>query len=143
MTMSRREVLGVAAEPSYSTTWERVLEAEPELIVIAPCGFDADAAAERAGGLDLPGRKVPMLLVSAVRLPLGLPKGIGAPLDALLLVRVHSATPPTSPRRQANPCRLPPQNVLARLGRAACRPPAAARRMANRPVRKRGSRCHS
>jgi iron complex transport system substrate-binding protein len=52
------EVLGVAAQPSYSTTWARVLDAEPEVIVIAPCGFDADAAARRAAGLDLPGRVV-------------------------------------------------------------------------------------
>jgi iron complex transport system substrate-binding protein len=53
-----QEVLGVAAQPSYSTTWERVVEAAPELIVIAPCGFDADQAAERAAGLELPGRVV-------------------------------------------------------------------------------------
>jgi iron complex transport system substrate-binding protein len=52
------EVVGVAAQPSYSTTWERVLEAQPDLVVIAPCGFDADAAAERAAGLELPGRVV-------------------------------------------------------------------------------------
>jgi iron complex transport system substrate-binding protein len=52
------EVLGVSAQPSFSTTWERVLELEPELIVIAPCGFDADQAAERAAGLELPGRVV-------------------------------------------------------------------------------------
>jgi iron complex transport system substrate-binding protein len=53
-----REVLGVAAEPSYSTTWAHVLETGPELIVIAPCGFDADAAAARAAAVDLPGRVV-------------------------------------------------------------------------------------
>jgi iron complex transport system substrate-binding protein len=52
------EVLGVAGQPSYSTSWERVLEAQPELVVIAPCGFDADAAAERAAGLDLRARVV-------------------------------------------------------------------------------------
>jgi hypothetical protein len=52
-------------------------------------------------GLDLPRRPVPMLLVSAVRLPLGLPKQIGALLNTLLLLRVHSTTPPTSPRWQS------------------------------------------
>src|SRR5271165_2278762 len=62
-------------------------------------------------GVDLPRRKVPMLLVPAVGLPLGLPKRIGALLDTPLLLRVHSATPPTHPRRQANPCRSPPQNA--------------------------------
>jgi hypothetical protein len=34
-------------------------------------------------GLDLPRRSVPMLLVPAVRLPLGFPKQIGALLDTL------------------------------------------------------------
>jgi iron complex transport system substrate-binding protein len=53
-----REVLGVAGQPSYSTTWERVIEAAPDLIVIAPCGFDADAAAARAAGADLRARVV-------------------------------------------------------------------------------------
>jgi hypothetical protein len=48
-------------------------------------------------GLDLPRRAVPMLLVPAVRLPLGFPKQIGALLDALLLLRVHSTTPQLFP----------------------------------------------
>jgi hypothetical protein len=52
-----------------------------------------------------------MLLVSAVRLPLGLPKQIGALLNTPLLLRVHSTTPPTSPRWQANPCRSQPQKM--------------------------------
>jgi iron complex transport system substrate-binding protein len=52
------EVLGLAAQPSYSTTWERVLDADPGLIVLAPCGFDAEQAAERAVALDLPVRAV-------------------------------------------------------------------------------------
>ena len=32
---------------SSSTTWEAVVEADPEVILVAPCGFDADAAAEQ------------------------------------------------------------------------------------------------
>jgi iron complex transport system substrate-binding protein len=52
------DVLGVAGEPSYATTWERVLAAEPELVVIGPCGFGVDEAAERAAGLELPCRTV-------------------------------------------------------------------------------------
>jgi len=57
-TAGGEEVIGVAAQPSYSTTWDAVLAAEPELIVIAPCGFDAEQAAARAAGLDLPVRMV-------------------------------------------------------------------------------------
>jgi iron complex transport system substrate-binding protein len=48
------DVLGAAGMPSRPTTWEAVAAARPELIVIAPCGFDADEAAERAGALELP-----------------------------------------------------------------------------------------
>jgi iron complex transport system substrate-binding protein len=35
-----REVLGRAGAPSYPTTWETVREQRPELVVVAPCGFD-------------------------------------------------------------------------------------------------------
>jgi iron complex transport system substrate-binding protein len=52
------DVLGRAGEPSYPTTWETVGEQEPELIVIAPCGFDADRAAAEARKHELPARAV-------------------------------------------------------------------------------------
>ncbi len=52
------DVLGVVGQPSYATTWERVLTHEPELVVVGPCGFDADQAAARAADLDLPCRTV-------------------------------------------------------------------------------------
>jgi iron complex transport system substrate-binding protein len=51
-------VLGRINEPSCAVSWEQVLAEDPELIVIAPCGFDADGAAERAAGLSLPCRAV-------------------------------------------------------------------------------------
>jgi iron complex transport system substrate-binding protein len=47
-------VLGKAGRPSYSTTWDEVIARKPELVVIGPCGFDAEEAAKRAVGLDLP-----------------------------------------------------------------------------------------
>ena len=64
-----RDVLGIAGAPSYTTTWEHVLAHEPELVVIGPCGFDADQAAERAADLDLPlpcrrGRRRQLLLAA-------------------------------------------------------------------------------
>jgi iron complex transport system substrate-binding protein len=43
-----REVLGVAGEASFATTWSAVLEQSPELVVLAPCGFDATRAAREA-----------------------------------------------------------------------------------------------
>ena len=48
------DILGRAGEPSYPTTWDAVIGTRPELVVIAPCGFGADEAAERAAGLQLP-----------------------------------------------------------------------------------------
>jgi len=48
------DVLGRAGEPSRPTTWGEVLALEPVLIVLGPCGFDADEAARRATGLEFP-----------------------------------------------------------------------------------------
>lgn len=39
-------VLGSAGEKSVRTTWEAIRAAEPDVIVSAPCGFHAEAAAE-------------------------------------------------------------------------------------------------
>lgn len=51
-------VIGEASEPSRRVSWEDVLEQRPDLVVIAPCGFDADQAAERAADLRLSCRTV-------------------------------------------------------------------------------------
>jgi iron complex transport system substrate-binding protein len=48
------EVLGRPGQPSFATTWEKVQEDAPELIVVAPCGFDVDRAAREAAALELP-----------------------------------------------------------------------------------------
>ncbi len=42
------EVLGRAGQASFPTTWEAVRERTPELVVLAPCGFDAARAAREA-----------------------------------------------------------------------------------------------
>jgi iron complex transport system substrate-binding protein len=53
--------LGVPGEPSTDIPWERVLEAEPEVLVLMPCGFDlartlsvATEITGRPGFADLP-----------------------------------------------------------------------------------------
>jgi iron complex transport system substrate-binding protein len=43
-----REVLGRAGAPSYPTSWETVREQRPELVIVAPCGFDHRRAAREA-----------------------------------------------------------------------------------------------
>lgn len=41
-------VLGTAGEKSVRTTWSDVAAAEPDLVVVAPCGYDRPAAQELA-----------------------------------------------------------------------------------------------
>jgi iron complex transport system substrate-binding protein len=48
------EVLGRAGAPSFPTTWDDVRAAAPDLIVLAPCGFDDERAAREAAALELP-----------------------------------------------------------------------------------------
>jgi iron complex transport system substrate-binding protein len=52
------DVLAVHGDPSFATTWDEVIAREPDLVVIAPCGFHADEAAARAADLCLPCRVV-------------------------------------------------------------------------------------
>lgn len=40
--------LGLAAEPSQTLSWEAVAAAEPEVVVVMPCGYDAARAHEEA-----------------------------------------------------------------------------------------------
>ena len=51
-------VLSRAGEYSFPTTWDRVLAEEPDLIVLAACGFDIAQSLDRAGDLRLPVRTV-------------------------------------------------------------------------------------
>lgn len=53
-------VIGRPGEPAFALSWDEVIAAEPDVVVIAPCGFDAEQGAERAakGGLELPCRVV-------------------------------------------------------------------------------------
>jgi iron complex transport system substrate-binding protein len=53
-----RDVLGRAGAPSYRTSWETVRHERPELVVVAPCGFDHERAAREAGLLPLACRAV-------------------------------------------------------------------------------------
>ena len=48
------DVLGRAGQPSYPTTWQQVAAEQPELIVVAPCGFDAVRAEREASRFRLP-----------------------------------------------------------------------------------------
>lgn len=49
-------VLATPGADSRRTTWEAILGAEPEVIVVAPCGFDLDGATAQADELRTSGR---------------------------------------------------------------------------------------
>jgi iron complex transport system substrate-binding protein len=42
------DVLGLTGEHSERRSWEEVAEARPEVVVVMPCGYDAERAAEEA-----------------------------------------------------------------------------------------------
>jgi len=45
-----RPVIGRRGRPSVATSWPEIARAEPDLVVIAPCGYRLDAAARLAAG---------------------------------------------------------------------------------------------
>ncbi|MDR5683318.1 MAG: cobalamin-binding protein [Armatimonadota bacterium] len=56
-----QDVLGRPREPSFAVPWERVVAAQPEVVVVMPCGFDVPRTREeihlltrRPGWRDLP-----------------------------------------------------------------------------------------
>lgn len=52
------DVLGTPGEYSFATTWETVLAEEPDVVVVAACGFSIEQALERTDDLRLPVRTV-------------------------------------------------------------------------------------
>lgn len=48
------DVLGKAAQPSFRVEWETVIAAQPEVILIMPCGYGLPAAAAEFRALPLP-----------------------------------------------------------------------------------------
>jgi len=51
-------VMSKPGEMSFATTWDAVLAEQPDLVVLAACGFSLDQALGRAGDLRLPVRTV-------------------------------------------------------------------------------------
>ena len=48
------DVLGQARRPSFRTSWDAVRRLDPELVVLAPCGFDAERTASEASRAGIP-----------------------------------------------------------------------------------------
>jgi iron complex transport system substrate-binding protein len=54
-----QEILGQPGERSFGTSWDRVRAGEPDVVVLAPCGFDLERTLSEARALPLiPGRIV-------------------------------------------------------------------------------------
>jgi iron complex transport system substrate-binding protein len=59
------DILGRPGRPSFPTTWDAVRRLEPELVVLAPCGFDVERTAAEAGRADLPNLSCQVVAVDA------------------------------------------------------------------------------
>jgi iron complex transport system substrate-binding protein len=59
------DVLGQAGRPSFRTSWDAVRRLEPELVVLAPCGFDAERTASEVSRTAIPDLGCPVVAVDA------------------------------------------------------------------------------
>jgi iron complex transport system substrate-binding protein len=59
-------VLGTAGEESVRVTWDAVHAAAPDVVVVAPCGFDRAEAQWQADRLEAAGLLPPRVVVHAV-----------------------------------------------------------------------------
>jgi iron complex transport system substrate-binding protein len=59
------DVLGRRGEPSFATSWQAVRRLEPELVVLAPCGFDAGRTAAEASRKELHDLGCPVVALDA------------------------------------------------------------------------------
>jgi iron complex transport system substrate-binding protein len=59
------DVLGQPGRPSFPTSWNLVRRLEPELVVLAPCGFDLERAVPEASRGSLPEFGCPVVAVDA------------------------------------------------------------------------------
>jgi iron complex transport system substrate-binding protein len=57
------DVLGLPGRPSFQTSWDAVRRLEPELIVLAPCGFDLERTACEASRAAIPDLGCPVVAV--------------------------------------------------------------------------------
>src|SRR3989454_7526821 len=59
-----RDLLGTSRDPSFVIAWEQIITADPEVVVVMPCGFDVPRTRRELHGLtarpgwhELPGRR--------------------------------------------------------------------------------------
>jgi iron complex transport system substrate-binding protein len=59
------DVLGQAGQPSFGTSWDAVRRLEPELVIVAPCGFDLGRTVAETARTGLPDLGCPVVAVDA------------------------------------------------------------------------------
>jgi iron complex transport system substrate-binding protein len=59
------DVLGLPGRPSFQTNWDAVRRLEPELVVLAPCGFDLERTISEASRAAIPDLGCPVVAVDA------------------------------------------------------------------------------
>jgi iron complex transport system substrate-binding protein len=90
-------VAGRAGRPSVQTTWAEMAAAEPDLVVVAPCGYHLDGAAEQAAAAAaaLPG--VPVWAIDADGIVVRPGPRLVTGVEALAAVLHPGAVPPAPP----------------------------------------------
>lgn len=49
-----QEVLGRSGRPSYTVSWDQVIESQPEVIIVCPCGYSLDETVAEFRSVQLP-----------------------------------------------------------------------------------------
>ena len=49
-----QEMLGRSGHPSYTVSWEQVIERQPEMIIVCPCGYSLDETVVEFRSVQLP-----------------------------------------------------------------------------------------
>jgi iron complex transport system substrate-binding protein len=90
-------VAGRPGQPSVQTTWAEVAAAQPDLVLVAPCGYHLDGAAEQAAtaAAALPG--VPVWAIDADGIVVRPGPRLVTGVEALAAVLHPEAVPPAPP----------------------------------------------
>jgi iron complex transport system substrate-binding protein len=96
------EVLGRARERSYATTWDAVAAAAPQLLVLAPCGFDLERTVSEAGGVPAISARVVAVDGDAAYSRPG-PRVAEGVAQLASLMHPDAVEPPQLPVRQLSP----------------------------------------
>jgi hypothetical protein len=108
------DVLGRSGHPSHATTWKTVFALEPALVIVGPCGFDAETAASRAEGSNGHAVLLPLPL-TATGTTRGRPRGLPTEFGNLRISSIRRLSRIRGCRRSSSERRF---RVSCRFGRS-------------------------